>query len=84
MTDGHDPSEVAELLRFATDLAHQAGALTLEYFGGVVDHDAKGDGSPVTIADKKAEELIREAEDWQRQLIEELEEREAEQEADSD
>jgi histidinol phosphatase-like enzyme (inositol monophosphatase family) len=40
-------------------MAHEAGALTLKYYGGLVDADAKGDGSPVTIADRKAEELIR-------------------------
>ncbi len=51
--------QVRELLDFATLLAHEAGALTLRYFGGLVDHDAKGDGSPVTIADREAEELIR-------------------------
>ncbi len=33
--------------------------MTLRYFGGVVSHDAKGDGSPVTVADREAEELIR-------------------------
>jgi histidinol phosphatase-like enzyme (inositol monophosphatase family) len=33
--------------------------VTLNYFGGLVDHDAKGDGSPVTIADREAEQLIR-------------------------
>jgi histidinol phosphatase-like enzyme (inositol monophosphatase family) len=33
--------------------------VTLRYFGGVVSHDAKGDGSPVTVADREAEELIR-------------------------
>ena len=33
--------------------------MTLEYFGGVVAHDAKGDGSPVTIADRRAEQFIR-------------------------
>lgn len=51
--------EVRELLAFATDLAYEAGALTLRYYGGVVRADAKGDGTPVTIADRKAEELIR-------------------------
>lgn len=51
--------EVRGLLAFATDLAREAGALTLRYFGGIVDHDAKGDGSPVTIADREAEQLIR-------------------------
>ena len=51
--------QVRELLDFAIVLAHEAGALTLRYFGGLVDHDVKGDGSPVTIADREAEELIR-------------------------
>jgi histidinol-phosphatase len=51
--------ETEELLDFATKLAIRAGELTLRYFGGIVDHDAKGDGSPVTIADREAEQLIR-------------------------
>ena len=54
-----DRSEVRELLDFAVDLAREAGDLTLRYFGGIVDHDAKSDGSPVTIADREAEQLIR-------------------------
>ncbi|HET9949667.1 MAG TPA: inositol monophosphatase family protein [Longimicrobiales bacterium] len=45
---------------FATRLAVEAGDVTLKYFGGLVDHDAKGDGTPVTIADREAERLIRE------------------------
>ncbi|MEC7386341.1 MAG: inositol monophosphatase family protein, partial [Gemmatimonadota bacterium] len=52
-------SEIHELLDFAVELAQDAGALTLEYFGGIVDADAKGDGSPVTVADRNAEKLIR-------------------------
>ena len=52
-------NEVRELLDFATDVAHEAGSLTLRYYGGIVDYDAKGDGSPVTIADREAEQLIR-------------------------
>ena len=59
MTDATPESEVQELLDFATALAKLAGDHTMTYFGGVVDHDAKGDGSPVTIADREAEELIR-------------------------
>ena len=55
MTDKPTLQEVRELLDFATQLAIQAGDHTLKYFGGVVHHDAKGDGSPVTIA----EQLIR-------------------------
>ena len=59
MTDKHTLQEVCELLDFAIQLAIQAGDHTLKYFGGVVHHDAKGDGSPVTIADREAEQLIR-------------------------
>lgn len=51
--------EIAEILDFATTIAHEAGEVTLELFGGIVRHDAKGDGSPVTVADKRAEELLR-------------------------
>lgn len=59
MTETKSRAEIGELLDFATDLARAAGDLTLEYFGAIVHHDSKGDGSPVTIADTKAEELIR-------------------------
>ena len=59
VNDKLDISEIRELLDFVVELAHEAGALTLKYFGGIVDADAKGDGSPVTVADRKAEELIR-------------------------
>jgi len=51
--------EVKELLAFAAELALEAGAHTLKYFGGLVDADSKGDGTPVTIADREAEQLIR-------------------------
>jgi histidinol phosphatase-like enzyme (inositol monophosphatase family) len=47
------------LLDFAVDLAYEAGALTLRYYGHLVDAEGKSDGTPVTIADRKAEELIR-------------------------
>lgn len=53
-------SEVRELLDFAVQLAHAAGDHTLRYYGPRVDHDAKGDGSPVTRADREAESLLRE------------------------
>lgn len=41
-------------------IAVEAGELTLEYFddSGYTGADVKGDGSPVTLADQKAEELI--------------------------
>ena len=44
-------------------VAVEAGNLTLDYFdeSGFQEADAKDDGSPVTIADQKAEELITKA-----------------------
>lgn len=45
--------EAAELF------ARAAGDLTLHHFGGVLAADAKGDGSPVTVADREAEALLR-------------------------
>ena len=32
-------AETAELLDFAVDVAREAGALTLRYYGGIVDYD---------------------------------------------
>jgi histidinol-phosphatase len=52
-------SELRQLLDFATETAFQAGQLTLAYFQTGTKPDFKADDSPVTIADKKAEELIR-------------------------
>ncbi len=46
-------------LDFATETAHLAGRLTLGYFQAGVRPDLKPDDSPVTIADRQAEELIR-------------------------
>lgn len=43
----------------AVELAFLAGKSTLQYFGKHVDVERKGDNSPVTIADKQAEQLIR-------------------------
>jgi len=51
--------EVHEILAYAVDLARRAGDLTLRHYGHLVEYDAKGDGSPVTIADRAAEQLIR-------------------------
>ena len=52
-------TQKSELLSFAEDLARRAGAITLEYFGKPIQVERKGDDSPVTIADRRAEELIR-------------------------
>ncbi len=48
-----------EYLDFATTLAWEAGRLTLAYFQNGVRPDYKPDDSPVTIADREAEQLIR-------------------------
>ncbi len=59
MTDRSDPEEIRDLLAFAVRIAHEAGAVTLQHFGGLVPHEAKEDGSPVTAADRQAEGLLR-------------------------
>ncbi|PKN93378.1 MAG: histidinol phosphate phosphatase [Chloroflexi bacterium HGW-Chloroflexi-6] len=46
-------------LDFATDLAYRAGRITLGYFNVGVRPDYKADDSPVTAADRAAEEFIR-------------------------
>lgn len=46
-------------LEFATETAYLAGRLTLGYFQAGVHPDFKPDDSPVTVADRLAEELIR-------------------------
>lgn len=48
-----------EILRAADEFAREAGEITMRYFGGIVEHDAKTDGSPVTRADRESEERIR-------------------------
>jgi histidinol phosphatase-like enzyme (inositol monophosphatase family) len=49
-----------DLREFAADLAWQAGKLTLRYFQTSFTTEYKEDLSPVTIADRQAERLIRE------------------------
>ena len=46
-------------LEFAIETAHAAGRLTLGFFQNNVQPDFKADDTPVTVADRKAEELIR-------------------------
>ncbi len=46
-------------LAFATETAYLAGRLTLGYFQTGTAAEFKSDNTPVTVADKKAEELIR-------------------------
>ena len=52
-------TELPDLLAAAEHLARQAGEITLQHFGGVVDAERKGDGTPVTAADREAELSIR-------------------------
>lgn len=46
-------------LDFTRQLAYDAGKLTLEYFNTGIQHDMKADETPVTAADRAAEEFIR-------------------------
>jgi histidinol phosphatase-like enzyme (inositol monophosphatase family) len=48
-----------EYLAFATEAAFRAGRLALSHFQTGVDVDRKPDASPVTIADRGGEELLR-------------------------
>ncbi|HSG49729.1 MAG TPA: inositol monophosphatase family protein, partial [Longimicrobiales bacterium] len=59
MTDDPKRQEILDILEAAREFAYAAGEVTLRYFGGIVESEAKGDGSPVTIADREAEQLIR-------------------------
>ena len=47
-------------LEVAQQLVKRAGAFTLDYFGKAIDVETKADDSPVTVADRGAEALIRE------------------------
>jgi len=50
---------LSDYLNFAMETAWQAGRLTLGYFQTDLRPEFKSDDTPVTIADRKAEELIR-------------------------
>lgn len=56
MANGPD---LREILDFAVEAAHLAGALTLGYFNTGTPAELKQDRSPVTAADRGAEELLR-------------------------
>lgn len=56
----HADSELSERLQHAVSIAQQAGAETLKHFRqGDLAVERKGDGSPVTVADREAEKLLR-------------------------
>ena len=52
-------SSLADLLEFAADAAWVAGRSTLEHFQTGVAVDIKADASPVTVADRSAERILR-------------------------
>jgi len=52
---------MSPLLAFAVDTAFRAGRATLPYFQTGVGRELKADRSPVTVADRTAERIIREA-----------------------
>jgi len=54
-----DKVELEELLDFALALARGAGEISLKYFKKSLQPERKGDGSPVTIADREAERFMR-------------------------
>jgi histidinol phosphatase-like enzyme (inositol monophosphatase family) len=54
------PEDLRSLHVFANELAWQAGRLTMRYFQTGVTAELKADQSPVTIADREAERLMRE------------------------
>ncbi|MFG0305494.1 MAG: inositol monophosphatase family protein [Phycisphaerales bacterium JB040] len=54
------PDDRADRLRFAEEIAIEAGRKTLEWFNTpTLEADTKRDGSPVTAADRAAERLLR-------------------------
>lgn len=58
----NDRRPAADLLGFVEDLALEAGRLTQRWFRSpTLEIDIKDDGSPVTVADREAELLIRNA-----------------------
>ncbi|MEZ4666992.1 MAG: inositol monophosphatase family protein [Anaerolineae bacterium] len=50
---------LTNILEFALDAAWQAGKITLGYFQTELGVERKGDNSPVTIADRTVEQLLR-------------------------
>lgn len=55
----NDEPALDELLDFALDAAWQAGRITLGYFQAGTPAERKADNTPVTIADREAEQKLR-------------------------
>jgi histidinol-phosphatase len=61
MSDKPQPPEWEARLAWARQIAVEAGKLTLKYFqNAALAVEQKADNSPVTVADREAEELLRE------------------------
>jgi histidinol-phosphatase len=55
-----EPADLQSRLNWAVQIAREAGLLTLEYFNqGNYQVERKMDDSPVTVADRRSEELLR-------------------------
>ena len=54
-----DEGQIRELVEFAVGAAKAAGEFTLKHFRTGVAVETKADNTPVTIADRGAEELLR-------------------------
>ena len=55
-----DPNEMTARLVLALQIAREAGKIALEYFRrDDLEVERKGDDTPVTIADRRAEEHLR-------------------------
>jgi histidinol phosphatase-like enzyme (inositol monophosphatase family) len=52
--------EIGEWLEAAHEWGLEAGKLALQYYGGRLKYEDKLDGTPVTIADRNAEKMLRE------------------------
>jgi histidinol-phosphatase len=48
-----------DIRQAAEDLAREAGQVTLRHFGTNLSADSKGDGTPVTVADRETESYMR-------------------------
>ena len=51
--------ELQHILDFAVEIADAAGTFTLGYFSAATPHELKSDHTPVTLADRGAEERLR-------------------------
>ena len=60
MSERATEKEVQELMEAAEEWGREAGEFTLKYYGHRVVFEDKLDGTPVTVADKGAEKLLRE------------------------